>query len=420
MVITKAALIGAGGGPAPGIPRLLQAYVQEIEERGIAVFACHNGYEPLIGGNLDGITRLTADGVRDWHLRGKVPIGMSRKTFSESNFDIGVRTLRALKAREGMDIVALVFAGGDDTLHTLSKFAGRLPAELAGADVFHLPKTIDDDYGPRRDTWVHPWPTYPKLRMRAPTTFGIATAAVHSARTSLLPAYEDLLTTPGNFAIEQTMGRYSGSLAYATSLVLGAMLAGLGEVDERPMCVIPEMIKADTTLQGLAEMCADGFKARWKRGKRCGMIIISEGVIPKLDPVSQSELVAHTLAQEDDHKNSDLEKFQLLAHLEPRVVDMLKASGIPVKKLRCSKQGYNLRCVPAGDFDTSYTTAIATHAVRRTADKGTTHARASLFYDGSVREVPFSKLILSADERTERIYLPREVADELWRDFVCF
>jgi len=59
----KSVAILVGGGPAPGINSVISAATIRCELEGVEVVGIRDGFEWLMQGNIDRVTRLTTDGV---------------------------------------------------------------------------------------------------------------------------------------------------------------------------------------------------------------------------------------------------------------------------------------------------------------------------------------------------------------------
>ena len=100
-----------GGGPAPGINSVIAAATIRARLEGLEVIGIRDGFEWIMQGDIDHVTRLTIDAVSRIHFRGGSHIGISRAnpTRSPDALDQVISSLLRL------DVSRLITIGGDDT-----------------------------------------------------------------------------------------------------------------------------------------------------------------------------------------------------------------------------------------------------------------------------------------------------------------
>jgi ATP-dependent phosphofructokinase / diphosphate-dependent phosphofructokinase len=238
----KSIAVMTGGGDCPGLNAVIRAVSKTaMGKYGLTVWGVQDGYLGLIENHVhrlqnhdvSGILTLggTILGTSNTSDPFKYPVVERNKTVVK---DVSDQCLNALRER---DIDALVCIGGDGTMGSAAKFAGK------GLPVIGVPKTIDNDL----------WGT--------DVTFGFDTAV-----TTATEAIDKVHTTASSHhrvMIVEVMGRYAGWIA----LYAGA--AGGADV-----ILIPEIPYQ------LEKVCQCVIR-RSQQGKRFSIIVVSEGAKPR-------------------------------------------------------------------------------------------------------------------------------------------
>jgi pyrophosphate--fructose-6-phosphate 1-phosphotransferase len=161
MAVRRVALLTAGGfAPclSSAIGGLIQRYTELAPE--VEIIAYRHGYQGLLAGDSVVVTPEVRAGAGVLHQFGGSPIGNSRVKLTNAN-DLVKRGLVAegddplqVAARrltdDGVDVLHTI--GGDDTNTTAADLAAYLGREGHPMVVVGLPKTIDNDVTPIRQT----------------------------------------------------------------------------------------------------------------------------------------------------------------------------------------------------------------------------------------------------------------------------
>lgn len=205
--MTKIAMLTAGG-LAPclssAVGGLIEGYSAIAPDAEIIFYLY--GYQGLLSGASVAATAEIRAGAHLLHRQGGSPIGNSRVKLTNAA-DLAKRGL----IREGQDPLAVAAAqlrkdgvtilhtiGGDDTNTTAADLAGFLGRQGHQLTVVGLPKTIDNDIVPIRQS------------------LGAMTAAEQGA-IYFENVGNERTTAPRTLVIHEVMGRHSGWLAAATA-----------------------------------------------------------------------------------------------------------------------------------------------------------------------------------------------------------
>jgi pyrophosphate--fructose-6-phosphate 1-phosphotransferase len=161
MAVRRVALLTAGGfAPclSSAIGGLIQRYTELAPE--IEIIAYKHGYQGLLAGDTIVVTPEVREGAALLHRFGGSPIGNSRVKLTNTKDLIkrrliseGQDPLQAAADRlteDGVDVLHTI--GGDDTNTTAADLAAFLGREGHPLVVVGLPKTIDNDVAPIRQT----------------------------------------------------------------------------------------------------------------------------------------------------------------------------------------------------------------------------------------------------------------------------
>jgi pyrophosphate--fructose-6-phosphate 1-phosphotransferase len=222
MAKPKVALLTAGG-LAPclsaAIGRLIQDYARRASEAEIIGY--RNGYQGLLTGRVMPVTAEVRARAEVLLRHGGSPLGNSRVSLAnaadcvkrgfirqgEDPFEVAAQQLR----RDGISILHTI--GGDDTNSVAAQLAAYLARGNYGLTVVGLPKTVDNDIAPIRQT------------------LGAVTAAEQGARFFRNIVYEHT-TSQRMLLVHEIMGRDSGWLTAGTARAWRKYLASLEVMPE--------------------------------------------------------------------------------------------------------------------------------------------------------------------------------------------
>ncbi|MGC4152476.1 MAG: pyrophosphate--fructose-6-phosphate 1-phosphotransferase [Propionicimonas sp.] len=156
-MVQKVALLTAGGfAPclSSAIGGLIERYTQLAPE--VEIIAYKNGYQGLLTGDYLPVTQVVRDNAALLHKFGGSPIGNSRVKLTNAKDLVkrglvaeGENPLKVAADRlvaDGVDVLHTI--GGDDTNTTAADLAAYLAEHDYGLTVVGLPKTIDNDVYP--------------------------------------------------------------------------------------------------------------------------------------------------------------------------------------------------------------------------------------------------------------------------------
>lgn len=334
-MVHKVALLTAGGfAPclSSAIGGLIERYTELAPE--VEIIAYKNGYQGLLTGDFLTVTDAVRAKAALLHRYGGSPIGNSRVKLTNAK-DLVKRGLVAEGAdplkvaadrlvADGVDILHTI--GGDDTNTTAADLAAYLAANNYGLTVVGLPKTIDNDIVPIRQSLGAD--TAAEMGAR----FAKNVLAEHNAGTRILLVHE-------------VMGRNCGWLTAATArkyhqwITEQEWLPEIG-LDSRAWDVhgifVPEAvidIKAEAK-RLLAVMDEVG----------CVNIFLSEGA-GVADIVAEMESAGQEVAR-DAFGHVRLERINPGAWFAKQFSSMLDAQKVLVQK-----SGYYARSAAANDYD---------------------------------------------------------------------
>ncbi len=207
MAKQKVAMLTAGG-LAPclssAVGGLIERYTDVAPD--IELVAYRSGYQGLLLADRIEITRDMRDKAAILHRHGGSPIGNSRVKLTNAADCVkrglvkeGENPLRVAAERLAADGVTILHTiGGDDTNTTAADLAAYLGANGYNLTVVGLPKTVDNDVVPIRQT------------------LGAWTAAEYGARFFDHVSNEQS-AAPKTLVVHEVMGRHSGWLTAATA-----------------------------------------------------------------------------------------------------------------------------------------------------------------------------------------------------------
>ncbi len=206
-MVNKVAMLTAGG-VAPclssAVGGLIERYAQVAPE--VEIIAYRYGYEGLLQGDSLTVTPIVRENAAVLHAFGGSPIGNSRVKLTNAAdlverglVDEGVDPLQAAADQltaDGVDILHTI--GGDDTNTTAADLAAFLAKNDYSLTVVGLPKTIDNDIIPVRQS-LGAWTAAEQASRFAQNVIG-----EHNSGSRLLLVHE-------------VMGRHCGWLTAATA-----------------------------------------------------------------------------------------------------------------------------------------------------------------------------------------------------------
>ncbi|MEW5983698.1 MAG: diphosphate--fructose-6-phosphate 1-phosphotransferase [Acidobacteriota bacterium] len=348
-----------GGGPAPGINSVISAATIRASLEGVEVIGIHDGFEWVMQGDIEHVRPLEIEDVRRHHFRGGSCIGTSRANPTKDPMHLENTVLSLLR----LDVGMLITIGGDDTAYSAMRLHDKADGRIR---VVHVPKTIDNDLDlpPNVDT------------------FGFQTARHHGAelvRNLMVDA-----ETASRWYFVIAMGRTAGHLALGIGKAAGATLTLVPEEFGNP----PIRLKA------IVDSLAGAIIKRLSYGRRDGVAVIAEGMVPNLDPGDLAELED---VERDAHGNVRIAEVNLGDILKSQVTRRLKQFGIK-ETLVAKNVGYELRCTDPIPFDMEYTRDLGYSAARFILSGG--NAAMVSMQGGRFVPIPFGELFDPATGKT--------------------
>ena len=334
-MVQKVALLTAGGfAPclSSAIGGLIERYTQLAPE--VEIIAYKNGYQGLLTGDYLPVTQIVRDNAALLHRFGGSPIGNSRVKLTNAKDLVkrglvaeGENPLKVAADRlvaDGVDVLHTI--GGDDTNTTAADLAAYLAEHDYGLTVVGLPKTIDNDVYPIKQSLGAD--TAAEMGAR----FAKNVLAEHNAGTRILIVHE-------------VMGRNCGWLTAATAQKYHAWIKQqewLPEIglDSKawdvhavllPEAVIDIKAEADRLLHVMDEV-------------GCVNIFLSEGA-GIADIVAEMKRNGEEVAR-DAFGHIRLERINPGNWFSKQFAGMLNAQKVLVQK-----SGYYSRSAAANDYD---------------------------------------------------------------------
>lgn len=223
----KRIAVMTSGGDAPGMNACIRAIVRSGIKQGLAVYGIYNGYEGLIGNQLEKLTATAVSGVLQ-HGGTFLKSSRSEEFLSMEGREKGARNLR------DKGIENLIAIGGDGTFRGGKALASETDIAFIG-----IPGTIDNDlYGTD------------------------STIGYDSALNTVVEAVDRIRDTASAhdrlFFIE-VMGRDAGFIALRSGIAVGA-----------EAILVPE---ERTDIEQLSKKLRD----HWKKNRTSSLIIVAEG-----------------------------------------------------------------------------------------------------------------------------------------------
>ncbi|MCB1427266.1 MAG: pyrophosphate--fructose-6-phosphate 1-phosphotransferase [Zhengella sp.] len=343
----KIALLTAGG-LAPCLSAAVGCLIERYSEIApdIEIIAYRSGYTGLLKGDILPVTPQIRESARALLHHGGSPIGNSRVKLTnaadcerrglvrkgENPLDAAARRLEA----DGVTILHTI--GGDDTNTTAADLAAHLEADGFDMTVVGLPKTVDNDISPVRQS------------------LGALTAAQVGARFFDHVSNEQS-ATPNTFVVHEIMGRHCGWLTAATLRAYNERIEGRAYCEGLMMnhslkdveaVYIPEMpFEIDAEIERLSKAMADTGYAT---------IFVSEGACVG-EIMAEREARGETL-ERDAFGHVRLDSVNVGEWFASRF-----ARSIGADKTLVQKSGYYARSAPANADDLHLIKGMVDHAV---------------------------------------------------------
>ncbi|MCE1173746.1 MAG: pyrophosphate--fructose-6-phosphate 1-phosphotransferase [Propionibacteriales bacterium] len=334
-MVRKVALLTAGGfAPclSSAVGGLIERYTEIAPE--IEIIAYKNGYEGLLRGDYLEVTPAVRAKAALLHEYGGSPIGNSRVKLTNAADLVkrglvaeGVDPLQVAADRlvaDGVDVLHTI--GGDDTNTTAADLAAYLARNNYALTVVGLPKTIDNDIIPIRqslgaDTAAEMGANFAKNVM-----------AEHNAGTRILIVHE-------------VMGRNCGWLTAATARKYHEWTESVDWLPEIGLSKEDWDIDAVFVPEAVIDIEAESERLRAVMDKNsCVNIFLSEGA-GVADIVAEMERAGQEVAR-DAFGHIRLERINPGEWFAKQFATMLNANKVLVQK-----SGYFSRSAPANAFD---------------------------------------------------------------------
>jgi diphosphate-dependent phosphofructokinase len=334
-MVQKVALLTAGGfAPclSSAIGGLIERYTEVAPE--IEIIAYRNGYQGLLTGDYLTVTPAVRAKAALLHEYGGSPIGNSRVKLTNVN-DLVARGLVAdgedpLKVAadrlvtDGVEVLHTI--GGDDTNTTAADLAAYLAAHGYGLTVVGLPKTIDNDIVPIKQSMGAD--TAAEMGAR----FAKNVMAEHNAGSRIL-------------IIHEVMGRNCGWLTAATARKYHEWTESVDWLPEIGLSQEAWDVHAVFVPEATLDIDEEATRLRKVMDEvGCVNIFLSEGAGVS-DIIAEMERDGQEVAR-DAFGHVRLERINPGAWFGKQFAKMLDAQKVLVQK-----SGYYSRSAPANAFD---------------------------------------------------------------------
>jgi pyrophosphate--fructose-6-phosphate 1-phosphotransferase len=346
-MVQKVALLTAGGfAPclSSAVGGLIERYTELAPE--IEIIGYKNGYQGLLTGDFITVTPEIRAKAGLLHQYGGSPLGNSRVKLTNAK-DLVKRGLVAegqdpLKVAadrlvaDGVDVLHTI--GGDDTNTTAADLAAYLAEHDYGLTVVGLPKTIDNDIIPIRQSLGAD--TAAEMGAR----FAQNVMAEHNAGTRIL-------------IIHEVMGRNCGWLTAATARKYHEWVESVEWLPEIGLSKKAWDVHAIFVPEAEIDLKAEAARLQKVMDEvGCANIFLSEGAGIG-DIVAEMEKAGHEVAR-DAFGHIRLERINPGAWFGKQFAHMLKAEKVLVQK-----SGYYSRSAAANAFDLALIASMTDLAV---------------------------------------------------------
>ncbi|RLC35541.1 MAG: 6-phosphofructokinase [Candidatus Nealsonbacteria bacterium] len=295
--MTKRIGVLTGGGDSPAMNAALRAIYLKATQYGYKVVGIKNGWEGMIKGNVEEITRESVSGVL---AEGGTILGTSRT--NPFKIENGVEKVKENIKKFELD--AIITIGGDDTNGVITRL------KQYGIKGVGIPQTIDNDI--------------------AHTDYAIGYDSALEVVTDCIDKLHTTAFSHHRIMIVEVMGRDSGCLA------LNGGVAGGADV-----ILVPEVpFDYDEIINVI--------KKRREQGKEFSMIVVAEGAKPsgvegqvtasgEVDSFGHVQLggVGNVIAKELEKRTGYSTRVVILGHLQrggrPTALDRIIATKFGVK-----------------------------------------------------------------------------------------
>ena len=334
-MVHKVALLTAGGfAPclSSAVGGLIQRYTELAPE--VEIIAYKNGYQGLLTGNYLEVTPAVREKAHLLHLYGGSPIGNSRVKLTNAKdlvkrglVEEGADPLKVAAERlvaDGVDVLHTI--GGDDTNTTAADLAAYLAANDYPLTVVGLPKTIDNDVVPIRQSLGAD--TAAEMGAR----FSRNVLAEHNAGTRILIVHE-------------VMGRNCGWLTGATARKYREWLKAAEWLPEIGLDSKAWDVHGVFVPEAEIDLAAEAERLRVVMDEGgCVNLFISEGAgVDSI--VAEMERAGEEVAR-DAFGHIRLERINPGAWFAKQFAEMLGAEKVLVQK-----SGYYARSAAANQYD---------------------------------------------------------------------
>ncbi len=348
MPATPTIALLTAGGLAPclssSVGALIERYTDLVPSARIIGYL--GGYKGLLQGRFVEVTAEVRAQAGTLHCHGGSPIGNSRVKLTnvadcvkrglvkdgQNPLHVAAEQL----TRDGVTILHTI--GGDDTNTTAADLAAYLKANGYALTVVGLPKTIDNDVTPIRQS------------------LGAWTAAEQGAR-YFANVVNEQSANPRMLIVHEVMGRHCGWLTAATARAYRDWLAGMAFVPAFNL----DRAHLDIDAVYIPEMASDlaGEAARLRAEmdrKDCVNIFVSEGACV-------DAIVAEMTGRGETVPTDAFGHYKLDAVNVGQWFAKQFAKAIGAEKTLVQKSGYFARAAPANAADQRLIQAMATLAV---------------------------------------------------------
>ena len=346
-MVHKVALLTAGGfAPclSSAIGGLIERYTQLTPD--VEIIAYKNGYQGLLTGDYLTVTPDVRAKAAILHRFGGSPVGNSRVKLTNAADLVkrglvreGEDPLKVAADRlvaDGVDILHTI--GGDDTNTTAADLAAYLAEHDYGLTVVGLPKTVDNDVVPIRQSLGAD--TAAEMGAR----FAKNVMAEHNAGTRVLIVHE-------------IMGRNCGWLTAATAKKYREWLTSVEWLPEIGLDPRAWDVHAVFVPEAVIDIAAEAKRLEKVMDERsCVNIFLSEGA-GVADIVAEMEAAGEDVAR-DAFGHVRLERINPGQWFAGQFAKMLRAEKVLVQK-----SGYYARSAAANDFDLALIKSMADLAV---------------------------------------------------------
>ena len=343
----KVAILTAGG-LAPCLSSAVGFLIEKytLVDPSIEIICYASGYKGLLSGDSTVVTPAIREQASAFQLHGGSPIGNSRVKLTnvadcvkrglcregEVPLEVAAHQLK----KDGVTILHTI--GGDDTNTQAAKVAEYLKANGYPICVVGLPKTIDNDVIPIKQS------------------LGAWTAAEEGAK-FFANVVNEMSANPRMLIIHECMGRDCGYLTAATAKAYCDNLTGLPFVPGLGLCRQKKSIHAVYIPELAIDIERESARLKKIMDKYdCVNIFLSEGAGVK-DIVAELEAKGETV-ERDAFGHVKLDKVNPGAYFAKQF-----AAKLGAEKVLVQKSGYMARAAPANVADRALISACCTLAV---------------------------------------------------------